>query len=259
MKPIKKCFCLLCAAFVLSPAFAESDSEKNTALTVENRDVLETNNPTNPRDPWESFNRKMFAVHTVLYENIGKPVGTVYDKAVPLPVHSSLNNAFGNFSDLWGGANHLLQGKASHAGSDVLRFLINSTLGILGIFDVASEMGIHKNDADFGQTLAKWGVPNGNYLFIPAIGPKYTRDALGWAVDSNPMWWVLSPIRTRNVAMGVDVLEMTAQVIPLYRVIGESGLDPYVMIRESYFQRRQAQLLDGESVFLEEDDDYSKE
>lgn len=172
MKPIKQCFCLLCAAFVLSPAFAKSDSEKNTALTVENRDVLETNNPTNPRDPWESFNRKMFAVHTVLYENIGKPVGTVYDKAVPLPVHSSLNNAFGNSSDLWSGANHLLQGKASHAGSDVLRFLINSTLGILGIFDVASEMAFTKTMPILDKLLPNGACPMAIICLFRQLAPN---------------------------------------------------------------------------------------
>ncbi len=241
-------FCLL--GFLSCCAWAEENLEnieKNSESTVENR------------DSWEAFNRKMFKVHTVVYKSVVKPVAQTYGKIVPLPVHVSLNNAFSNPTDLWVGANNLLQGKPKSAGSDVLRFLINSTLGIFGVFDVASEMGIAKNDEDFGQTLAVWGVPPGKYLFIPGIGPKYTRDAIGWLVDSNPLWWVISPIRARNIALGVNALETTVQILPLYQMVEESGIDPYVMIRESYFQRRNNQIWDGEAPITEEEDDYSKE
>lgn len=259
MKPIKKCFCLLCAAFVLSPAFAESDFEKNTESTVENRAIVETNNPTNPRDPWESFNRKMYGVHDVLYRGIIRPAGLAYEYIVPTPVHTTIRNGISNPEDIWIAANNLLQGKPKDAANDIARLLINSTLGIFGIFDVATELGLPKNDEDFGQTLAVWGVPSGNILFIPGLGPRYVRDWFGWAVDTNPLWTVMDPPRTRNVAWGVNVWQKTGAVLPLYQMIESSGVEPYVMMRESYIQMRQSQITDGTPTFEEEDDDYSKE
>ena len=256
---MKKAILSLCAAvFLANPVFAqdsESDSEKKSALTVENTESAEN---FNPRDPWEPFNRKMYAVHDVLYRGIIRPAGLAYEYLVPLPLHTTIRNGVSNPEDAWIAANNLLQGKPKEAGSDLLRLLINSTLGIFGVFDVATEMGIPKNDEDFGQTLAVWGVPSGNYLFIPGLGPKYVRDWFGWAIDTNPLWTIMDPPRTRNVSWGVHVWERTNAALPLYRVMDDAGMETYVMMRESYIQMRQSQISDGAATF-EEDDDYSKE
>ncbi len=123
----------------------------------------------NPRDPYEGFNRVMYSVNDALDSVALKPVAKVYDMALPLPVKAGVGNFFGNTGDLWIGANSALQGKFGDAGVDIARLLVNSTLGIFGLFDVASELGLEKHEEDLGQTLAVWGVPDGLYFFWPFI------------------------------------------------------------------------------------------
>ena len=255
---MKNWACFLFSFFVFSTAFAaDDDFEKKSESTAENSEVLESAIET-PRDPWESFNRKMYSVHDVLYRGIIRPAGLAYEYGVPTPLHTTIRNGVANPEDAWIAANNLLQGKPKDAANDVARLLINSTLGIFGMFDVASELGLSKNDEDFGQTLAVWGVPSGNLVFIPGVGPRYVRDWFGWAVDSNPLWSVMDPPRTRNIAWGSNVWQKTEAAIPLHQMIESSGMEPYVMMRESYIQLRQSQITDGAPAF-EEDDDYSKE
>ena len=130
----------------------------------------------NPKDPYEGFNRAMFSVNEG-FDVVLKPVAEGYDAAAPLPVKAGIGNFFGNISDAWTAINNFLQGKGGEGLSDVGRVLVNTTLGIGGVFDVASEMGLEKHAEDFGQTMAVWGVPEGNYLYWPLIGPRTTRDA----------------------------------------------------------------------------------
>ena len=138
----------------------------------------------NPRDPYEGFNRAMFAVNEVIDKVAAKPVAQIYDAVAPLPVKVGAENFFGNVNDLWIGVNDALQGKFADAGIDLSRLLVNSTVGIFGLFDVASELGLEKHEEDFGQTLAVWGVSDGGFLFWPFIGPRTLRDTAGWMVDS---------------------------------------------------------------------------
>ena len=134
----------------------------------------------NPRDPYEGFNRAMYSVNDALDRAALKPVAKAYDAVLPLPVRAGVGNFFGNTGDLWIGINDVMQGKFADAGIDVARLLVNSTLGIFGLFDVASEIGLEKHEEDFGQTMAVWGVPSGPYLFWPLIGPRTVRDTAGW-------------------------------------------------------------------------------
>ena len=129
----------------------------------------------NPHDPYEGFNRSMFAVHEVIDKYAAKPVAQVYDNTVPLPVKAGVGNFFGNVGELWVGVNSALQGKFGDAGVDLGRLLINSTVGIFGLFDVASELGLERHDEDFGQTMAVWGAGSGGYLFWPVIGSSRLR------------------------------------------------------------------------------------
>ena len=122
----------------------------------------------NPKDPYEGFNRAMFSVNEG-FDVVLKPVAEGYDAAAPLPVKAGIGNFFGNISDAWTAINNFLQGKGGEGLSDVGRVLVNTTLGIGGVFDVASEMGLEKHAEDFGQTMAVWGVPEGNYLYWPLI------------------------------------------------------------------------------------------
>ena len=208
---------------------------------------------TNPRDPYEGFNRTMFSVNEVVDKYAARPVAQVYDKAVPLPVKAGLGNFFGNTADLWIGVNSALQGKFGDAGIDVSRLLINSTIGIFGLFDVASELGLEKHEEDAGQTLAVWGVGDGGYLFWPVIGPRTVRDTAGWAVDSyaDPVWRV-RPIASRNSMVAACFIDIRASLLPADKVIDEGALDKYAYIRDAYLQRRRNQIFDGRPPRLED-------
>ncbi|MCK6389438.1 MAG: VacJ family lipoprotein [Azonexus sp.] len=207
----------------------------------------------NPRDPYEGFNRTMFSVNEALDQYAAKPVAQAYDTAVPLPVKASVSNFFGNAGDFWSAGNSALQGKFGDAGMGVARLLVNSTLGIFGLFDVASEMGMDRYDEDFGQTLAVWGVPDGGYLFWPILGPRTVRDTAGWAVDSqlDPVGHV-RPVAVRNSLRGLRFVDVRTSLLPADRVIEDAALDKYAYIRDAYLQRRRSQIYDGRPPRLDE-------
>jgi phospholipid-binding lipoprotein MlaA len=139
------------------------------------------------------------------------------------------------------------------AGIDFGRLLINSTVGILGLFDVASELGLEKHDEDFGQTLAVWGVGSGGYLFWPIIGPRNVRDTGGWAIDSfvDPVWHV-SDVPVRNSLVAVRFVDVRASLLPADKVVEEGALDKYAYIRDAYQQRRRNQIFDGRPPRLDD-------
>lgn len=200
----------------------------------------------NPRDPYEGFNRVMYSVNEAVDKYAAKPVAQVYDKAVPLPVKAGVGNVFGNVADLWIGVNGALQGKFGDAGIDFGRLLVNSTVGIFGLFDVASELGLEKHDEDAGQTLAVWGVGDGGYLFWPIIGPRTMRDTAGWAIDSyaDPVWRI-RPISVRNSMVTLRFVDIRASLLPADKVVEEAALDKYAYVRDAYLQRRRNQIFDG--------------
>lgn len=207
----------------------------------------------NPHDPYEGFNRTMFAVNEAVDAYAAKPIARVYETVTPLPVKAGVGNFFGNVGDLWIGANNALQGKFSDAGGDIGRLLINSTIGIFGLFDVASELGLEKHDEDFGQTMAVWGVDGGGYLFWPIIGPRNVRDTAGWAVDSygDPVWRIQS-IPPRNSMVALRFVDIRASLLPADKVVEEGALDKYAYIRDAYLQRRRNQIFDGRPPRLDD-------
>lgn len=207
----------------------------------------------NQHDPYEGFNRMMFAVNEVVDQYAARPVARAYDEAVPLPVKASVGNAFGNVADLWIGVNSALQGKFSNAGVDLGRLLINSTLGIFGLFDVATELGLEKHDEDFGQTLAVWGVGDGGYLFWPLIGARSVRDTFGFVVDAavDPLAST-EPIPVRNSLRGLRFADLRASLLATDKVVDEASLDKYAYIRDAYLQRRRSQIFDGRPPRLDD-------
>ncbi|EXI85267.1 MAG: putative phospholipid-binding lipoprotein MlaA precursor [Candidatus Accumulibacter regalis] len=215
-----------------------------TAITVASG-CASTNN--DPADPFEGFNRAMFAVNEGLDTVAIKPVAQGYDAVTPLPVKVGVGNFFGNIWDSWTAINNLLQGKGGDALSDVGRVLINSTIGIGGVFDVASEMGLTKHSEEFGQTLGKWGVPDGPYFYWPLIGPRTTRDTFGWMVDTyyDPVWRV-DNIPLRNSLVAVRYVDLRASVLPTDKVIEEAAFDKYSYIRDAYLQHRRNEIFDGD-------------
>lgn len=199
----------------------------------------------NPKDPYEGFNRAMFAVNEGI-DVVVKPVAEGYDAAAPLPVKAAVGNFFGNIWDAWTALNNLAQGKGGQGLSDIGRVLVNTTIGIGGTFDVASEMGLEKHSEDFGQTLAVWGVDDGPYFYWPIIGPRTTRDTLGWGVDTyiDPVWRV-SDVPVRNTLVGVRFVDVRASLLASDKVVEEAAFDKYNYIRDAYLQHRRSEVFDG--------------
>jgi phospholipid-binding lipoprotein MlaA len=213
-----------------------------------------SSNSANPKDPFQGFNRAMFAVNEGI-DVVVKPVAQGYDAGAPLPVKVGIGNFFGNILDVWTAVNNLLQGKVGDAASDTGRFLVNTTVGIGGVFDVASDLGLKKHSEDFGQTLGKWGVGDGPYFFWPIIGPRTTRDTFGWLVDTNvdPVWRV-NDIPLRNSLVGVRFIDVRAGLLPADKVVEEAAFDKYNYIRDAYLQNRRNEIFDGNPPRLTDED-----
>ena len=157
--------------------------------------------PQSPQvDPWESFNRKMFGFNESLDQAVIRPVAVAYQDHAPVLVQKGVSNFFGNLRDLWSAVNSALQAKPVHTLENVGRFLINTTIGIYGLFDVATHLGIERHPEDFGQTLGRWGVPSGPYLVLPLIGPTnlFSGGLLGALLAAE--WYALSLVSTALAA-----------------------------------------------------------
>ena len=207
----------------------------------------------NPKDLYEGFNRSMFAVNEALDKYAVRPVAQAYDVAVPLPAKAGVGNFFSNAGDLWIGANNALQGTFGDAGIDLARLLVNSTVGIFGLFDVASELGLEHHDEDFGQSMAVWGVRDGGYVFLPILGPRTLRDAGGWVVDraGDPVAYV-RPVGLRAGSQALRLVDIRASLLPSDRLVEEAALDKYAYIRDAYLQRRRNLIHDGRPPRIED-------
>ncbi|MCK9389573.1 MAG: VacJ family lipoprotein [Sulfuritalea sp.] len=200
----------------------------------------------NPKDPIEGFNRAMFAFNEGLDAAIIKPVATGYEAVLPSPVRTGVTNFFGNIDDLFIGVNNLLQGKVPEAFSDLGRVAINTTVGLLGLIDFASDAGLEKHNEDFGQTFGRWGVGNGAYVVVPVFGPRTARDTVGLVLDVavDPVWNHL-PQDAREAAVVLRLVNDRANLLPADKVIEEAALDKYSYMRDAYFQRRRSLIHDG--------------
>jgi len=207
------------------------------------------------QDPWEGFNRSVFTFNDTLDQYFLKPVATGYRFITPDFVDTGVSNVFDNLKEPLVIVNDLLQGKFLQAGQDTLRFIVNSTVGIYGLFDVASKISLPAHNEDFGQTLGYWGVSSGPYLMLPIFGPTTVRDGLtiipnGYLNIVNE----INPALDRNVAIATDVVDSRADLIPLEAAA--SG-DRYIFIREAFLQTREYEVQDGEveDTFGDDDDD----
>ena len=207
------------------------------------------------KDPFEGFNRAMFAVNEGLDTVAVKPIAQAYDFVTPLPVRAGVGDFFSNILDVRNVLNNTLQGKLGDAGVDLGRLLINSTIGIFGLFDVASEIGLEKHDEDFGQTLAVWGWEDSSFLFWPLVGPKTVRDTGGLIVDvyTDPtLYTVNKSVATRNSLIALRFVDVRASLLPSDKVVDEAALDKYAYVRDAYLQRRRSQIFDGSPPRLED-------
>lgn len=197
-------------------------------------------------DPFEPVNRVVFRVNDTLDTYALRPLAKGYQRVTPDFVEARVGNFFDNLGDVVSLANDVLQGKFHDAGVDTSRVLFNTTFGGLGLFDVASRMGLPRNDEDLGQTLGVWGLGNGPYLVLPLLGPSTLRDAVGRGGDSflRPYRYV-DPVSSRNAMLAVDVVDTRAGLLSAERMV--TG-DKYVFMRNAYLQNREFRTRDGEVV-----------
>jgi len=198
-------------------------------------------------DPWEGFNRAMFTFNDTLDGAILKPVAQGYKAVTPTPVQRGVTNFFSNLGEISNIVNNLLQGKWDGTASSTWRFVINSTAGWFGIFDVASELGLKEYDEDFGQTLGYWGVSSGPYLVLPFFGPSTLRDSAGLVVDytayEDGEELFLDLTNEEYLAtLALDVVETRARLLSAESLIFG---DRYSFIRDVYLQTRAFEVYDG--------------
>ncbi|MDC0590847.1 VacJ family lipoprotein [Gammaproteobacteria bacterium] len=206
-------------------------------------------------DPFQEINKKTHNFNIVLDEHLATPVARIYKKVTPDLVEKSITNFTHNIEDLSIAINNILQGKINNGVSDLLRFTINSSLGVLGFFDVASNLGFEKHDEDFGQTLATWGMGAGPYIVLPGLGPSNLRDTLSMIPDAflTPLY-VIDHDRTSYSLTAIDIVDTRARYLGLESVV--IG-DDYLFYRDAYLQSREFDILDGEiSEEFDEFDDF---
>ncbi len=209
--------------------------------------------PSDPGDPYERINRSILTFNLESDKYFLKPLAKGYEKVFPKPIRTGVTNFFSNLWEPMTIVNDLLQGKFAHAGRDTSRFVINSTLGLLGVLDVATEMNLPRRKEDFGQTLAVWGVPTGPYLVLPFLGPSNIRDTTGLIPQylyGDALLYIDSPeslyaasfrlVDTRSRLLGTDEL---LDLQP----------DKYLFLKEAFRQQRLSQVYDGNPPELDND------
>jgi phospholipid-binding lipoprotein MlaA len=208
-----------------------------------------------PRDPWERFNRASFKLNDALDRAVLRPVTRAYVKVTPRFIRTGVSNVFDNLETVTTIVNDALQGKMRDAGRDSARLVLNSTLGLGGLFDPATAAGFEKNDEDFGQTLGKWGVGSGPYLMIPFMGPSTVRDALARVPDTftDPTHY-LEDDSTRYLITAVEVVDLRAGLLDLDDDLAQS-FDRYAFVRNAWMQRREYKVKDGDVAAPEFDEE----
>ena len=199
-----------------------------------------------PRDPLEPFNRGVFRLNDAVDRAVLKPVATAYRDVIPSPIRTGVNNFFNNLQDAWSFVNSGLQLKGEAAGNNLVRFGVNTFLGLGGVLDVASEMRIERHTEDFGQTLGHWGVGAGPYLVLPLLGPSTVRDAAALPVDAQGnLVSGIGDIATRNSVTALSLLNRRARLLGATDMLDQVALDPYTFSRDAFLDRRQNSVFDG--------------
>jgi phospholipid-binding lipoprotein MlaA len=215
-------------------------------------------------DPWEGYNRWMFKVNMAVDKVTLKPAARAWKAVTPRPVQQGFGNVMTNIAEPWTFANAVLQGKADSSFRTLGRFLINSTVGLGGLFNVAGKWGVKPDEEDFGQTLAVWGVPSGPYLMLPGFGPSNPRDALGRVVKFiyEPVDIVVSN-EVSNWAgyglTGAEIFDVRVRLIDTVDPILDKSDDPYVTTRSAWYQNRPYRILDGNVPAQSSDDPFEED
>jgi len=198
------------------------------------------------RDPWESMNRSVFSFNDKVDRIVLKPVATAYRNVVPDAVQKGVNNFFGNLGDVWSAVNNALAGRRQETGDSISRVVVNSTVGILGIFDVASDMKIPRHKADFGTTLGRWGVKPGPYVVLPVLGPATLREVAALPVDYKAsLTNQFTEAATRDTLTLLNIVSTRARYLGASDTADGAALDAYSFIRDAYLQRQRYIQYDG--------------
>lgn len=208
-------------------------------------------------DPFEPMNRAVFTFNEKADDYVIKPLAEAYKFVLPEFVRTGVTNFFSNINDVLIAANNLLQGKPTDAASDIGRFLINSTIGVLGLFDVATDMGLDKNREDFGQTLGVWGISDGPYVVLPFFGASNIRDTVGLVVDIETDFMINTNKLNSDEKIAVNALRVInrrADLLDAGQLIEDAAFDKYSFVRDGYLQRRRSQIYDGNPPPLKEED-----
>lgn len=220
--------------------------------------LKKSDDPTlqNSSDPFVGLNRKFYALNNTADKAILRPIAKTYDAVLPDPVQNSVSHFFSNLGEPFNIANNLLQGKADGAMSSTYRFVVNSTVGVFGLFDVANSYGVNKKPEDFGQTLASWGVKPGPYLMIPFWGPSNLRDAFGLGLE-NGLFYPINELTddsfARAGATSLNIVDTRAHILGADEII-DRQLDPYLFLKEAYDHSRLNYIYDGNAPEISDDD-----
>lgn len=195
------------------------------------------------KDPYQEMNRSIFKFNMTVDKAIFRPIAKFYDKNLPREAQKRISNVTSNVDTINHIINDLLQADISQAIADTARFTINTTIGILGIFDVASYANLNDHHQDFGLTLAKWGVEESPFFMVPIFGPKTLRDAGGFVLDSFYLsgWDIIDPTSLRYTLLGLKFVNVRASLLPTDKLV-DQAFDPYVFVRNAYLQNRSKEI-----------------
>jgi phospholipid-binding lipoprotein MlaA len=199
-----------------------------------------------PRDPLESLNRGVFGFNDGVDRVVLKPVVTVYRDVLPQWMRKGVGNFFNNLEDVWSVVNNALQLRGKDTGDSIGRVVINSTIGVVGLVDVASDLEIERHTSDFGLTLGRWGVGAGPYIVLPLLGPFTLREVVALPVDrQGNLVNQVQDVPTRDALTVVGVVNLRAGLLGAGDVVEGAALDKYSFIRDSYLQRQRNRVYDG--------------
>lgn len=201
---------------------------------------------SDPRDPWEPLNRRVYSFNDALDRVAIRPAAQAYEAVLPRPVRTGVHNFLGNLADVWTMANSALQLKGQATVESFMRIQVNTFMGLGGILDVATELRLPKRKEDFGQTLGYWGVKPGPYVVLPLLGPSTVRDGMAMPLDmAGDARQQFNSTATRNALAFTGVLDVRANLLQTIDAVKAAALDPYTFVRDGYLQKRLNDIHDG--------------
>ncbi len=246
---------------VVNPRFVTAMSSALAVMLLAGC-ATKTLGPANPQDPWESSNRSVYEFNDAVDRALFKPVAEAYAFITPQPVRSCINNIFLNLGEVWSFINSSIQGRHEDALNTMGRFLLNSTMGIGGCFDLASMNGAKRISNDFGVTLGVWGVSSGPYMVLPILGGTTLRDGTGKIPDLyfNQYGYgqMVHNVDVRNSIYGFEIVERREALLDVTNMVDKTAPDPYSFIRDAYLKKRAAQIrgTKGEAETLPNYEDF---